>query len=320
MFDPLSDIVRALNLSGAVFLNAEFTAPWAITAHVTEEDCRPFMPIPRQVIAYHVVIEGDILLSMDDGPGYRQHHRAKPGDVIFLPGNAKHVLASSTGQLPLVSDDLILPEGADGLVQVRHHGGGAPARMLCGFMASHAGSTPLFDLLPDVLIISIESLAKRRWVEASAIMAATEFVQGQLSHGRAASGLCELLLTEALCAYIEQTEQPPGWLGGMTHPRVAKALSRIHGALDRPLCVEALAAEVNMSRSAFVNRFTEIMGMGPRRYILMQRMQQALLLLQDQQMTIAEIATRVGYDAPEAFSRAFKRVHGLAPAQWRAAA
>ena len=318
--DPLSDIVRSLHLAGAVFLNAEFSAPWAITAHVTEKDCRPFMPIPHQVIAYHVVVEGDVLLSMDDAAGYAPHHQAKPGDVIFLPGNARHILASSTGQLPKSSDALPLQESDNGLLQIRHGGGGERARILCGFVASNAGSTPLFDLLPEVLVISIQSLVKRRWIEASAIMAANELAQGRVPHSGATASLCELLLTEALRAYVDQKEKPPGWLGGMTHPRIAKALSRIHGSLASPLCVEALAEDAGMSRSVFVQRFTEVMGMGPRRYILAQRMEHAQLLLVDQRMTIAEIASRVGYDAPEAFSRAFKRVHGIAPAQWRVAA
>lgn len=315
--DPLSDIIRSLNLTGAVFLNAEFSAPWAITAHVTEDDCRPFMAAPKQLIAYHVVVDGDVVLSLDDAAGRRQHHRAKPGDLIFLPDNALHTLGSSIGLETASGDDLLLPKGEDGLVQIRHGGGGERTRILCGFMASGSGSTPLLESLPKILIINVESLATRRWIEASAVMAAREFSRGGMAGGVMVSGLCELLLIEALRIHIEQSPKPPGWLGGMAHPRIARALTRIHASLGDPPGIEDLATEVGMARSTFVDRFSMVMGVGPRRYILNQRMETAEMLLRDSQMNLADIASRVGYDASEAFSRAFKRERGLSPAEWR---
>lgn len=316
--DPLLSVVKSFDLSGAVFLNAEFSAPWAITSHVTEEDCRPYMPVPRRVIAFHVIIEGEFILSMDSTPGYRQDHRVKPGDIVFLPQNSLHVLASSLGQIPLSGDDLLLPAGDSGLVQINHQGGGAPAHFMCGFLASNAGSIPMLEALPDVLVISIESLATRKWIEASVMMAARELTQGQFGGGGTMPGLCELLLSEALRSYIEQNPKPPGWLGGMAHPRVSRALARIHSQISDPPSIEALASEAGMSRSAFVDKFTEVMQAGPRRYLLDRRMELAEALLSENYLNVAQIATQVGYDAPEAFSRAFKRERGMSPAEWRA--
>lgn len=315
--DPLTDIVRSLSLIGGVFLDAEFTAPWAITAHVTEEDCRPFMPIPRQVIAYHVMTEGRALVSLDDHDDYREHYCAKSGDVVFLPSNALHVLASETGLSLISGDDLLLPMGEDGPARIRFGGGGARACILCGFIASNAGPSPLLDTLPEILIISIESLATRRWIEASIAMAARELTAGRVAGGAVMSRLSELLLIEALRAYLERTPHPPGWLAGMADPRIARALTSIHADLASPLPVTALAASASMSRSAFVERFTEFLGIGPRRYILDQRIQMARMLLRDTELGMADVAYRVGYDAPEAFSRAFKRETGRSPAEWR---
>ncbi len=317
--DPLTDIVGALDLTGGVFVNAELTEPWAITSHVTEEDCRPFMPIPRQVIAYHVVVEGEAIVSLDDDRSYQPHHHAKAGDVIFLPSNAHHVLASGVGGELVSAGDLLLPEGQDGLVRIEHGGGGAMTRILCGFMASQAGSTPLLETIPELLVINIESLETRRWIEASVAMAAREFSSGRCSSSAIVSDLCRLLLTEALRTYIEAGAAPLGWLAGMAHPRMSRALARIHTDLADVPSVEQLAAEVGMSRSAFVDRFTEVMAVGPRRYIVEQRMKAATALLQETDLTTAEVAYRVGYDAPEAFSRAYKRETGQTPTAWREA-
>jgi AraC-like DNA-binding protein len=81
--------------------------------------------------------------------------------------------------------------------------------------------------------------------------------------------------------------------------------------------VEALAREVGLSRSAFVDRFASLVGMPPIRYLTLWRLQTAKLNLSETQTTIARLAHSVGYESEEAFSRAFKREFGLSPARWR---
>ncbi|MEM1302985.1 MAG: AraC family transcriptional regulator [Pseudomonadota bacterium] len=315
--DPLAQIVSSLALTGAIFLRADFTAPWAITAHVTEDDCRPYMPIPRQVIAYHLVVEGEAFVSLEGADPTKSHYRARAGDVIFLPSNALHVLGNSPCVTPVSGDDLLLPAGPDGLVRIEHGGGGARTEMLCGFIASNSAPTPFFEGLPGLLVINIESLETRQWMEASVALAARELRSGRVSSGTMVTEVCRLLLIEALRSYIERCKMPCGWLGGMAHPRMSRALAQIHANLESPLRIETLASRVGMSRSAFVDRFTDVIGVSPRRYILTYRIETAAALLRDTELTIAEIAHRVGYDAPEAFSRAFKREMGHAPADWR---
>ena len=54
--DPLSDVLRAVRLTGGVFIDARFTAPWCVTANMTAEDCKPFLATPAQLIGSHFVI------------------------------------------------------------------------------------------------------------------------------------------------------------------------------------------------------------------------------------------------------------------------
>ncbi len=315
--DPIIDIIRSIDLTGAVFLNMVLSAPWAMTSKVTEEDCRPFLPIPRQVIAYHVVVQGEASIVVPQESGPEVHHRARAGDILFLPHNRLHVLASTRGLAPLCSDDLILPHSEDGLVQIRHGGEGEQTRILCGFMASNAGSTPLLDALPEILIIPVRSLETRNWIEASAVMAAKQLAMGHIQSVGTVPGLCQLLLAEALRLNLAEAKQHHGWLKAMAHPRMAKVLARIHCALDAPPSVAELAIEAGMSRSALVERFAQVLGVSPRQYILDERMKLAAALLRDGDLTSAQVAIRVGYDAPEAFSRAFKKHFGVPPRQWR---
>ena len=67
--DALSDVLRTTHLSGGVFLQAEFTAPWCMVAHVTSKLCAPFLGPTVQLIPYHYVVEGELWVSVEgSGP------------------------------------------------------------------------------------------------------------------------------------------------------------------------------------------------------------------------------------------------------------
>ncbi|MEM1386219.1 MAG: AraC family transcriptional regulator [Pseudomonadota bacterium] len=315
--DPIVDIVKSIGVTGAVFLHADFSAPWAINAHVDERDCADFMPMPRQLIAYHVVLEGCCFVSVTDTAGRQYRHWAKAGDVLIFPHNTPHFLASEPGLPAVNGTDLVLPTMEDGFEQIRHGGGGDKTRIWCGFMGSNSGASPLLDTLPAMMVIPVDRSDTRNWIRSSVTMAANRLSSDQRRSTTLINGMCELLLAEALRISVASAAEHNGWLNGMAHPRMAKALARIHSALECPPSVAELAREVGMSRSAFVERFTEVLGVGPRQYMLDERMKLAAALLRDGQLTASEIALRVGYDAPEAFSRAFKRQYGLAPRHWR---
>jgi Cupin len=66
--DALLDLLRAMHLTGGVFLDAEFTAPWCVASRVAPEDCRAFLPDPAHVVAYHYVMEGRLLMEVSGQP------------------------------------------------------------------------------------------------------------------------------------------------------------------------------------------------------------------------------------------------------------
>ncbi|MEP3276434.1 MAG: AraC family transcriptional regulator [Stappiaceae bacterium] len=311
--DPLTDIVRSLNLSGGVFLEANLRAPWSIAAKITEEDCRPFMAVPHQIIAYHLVTDGQMVVEIEGGV----QHVAKAGEIVFLPSNPMHILSSETGLPPTLGDELVLPPSGDGLARIKVSGQGDETNLLCGFIASSAGPNPLLNSIPNLLIIAIEQVATQRWLEASIAIAAQELTSGRVSSDAVTAQVSEILLVEALRAYLETEDRPKGWLAAMADPKIAHALSLIHAADDGTQRISDLADEVGMSRTAFVTAFSNILGVSPGRYSLAHRMTKAKMMLRDSGFTIYEVAFRCGYDAPEAFSRAFKRETGHAPADWK---
>ena len=96
-----------------------------------------------------------------------------------------------------------------------------------------------------------------------------------------------------------------------------RALALIHGDIAASWSVDTLAKEVDLSRSAFMDRFAQLIGMPPIRYLTVWRLEIAKRHLRESRMSIPQIAVAVGYESEEGFRRAFKREFEIWPAEWR---
>jgi AraC-like DNA-binding protein len=312
--DPLSDVLRSFRLSGGIFLDAHFTAPWCVVSRLSVEDCGAFLTGPSLLIAYHFVVDGRFLLTVEGEPTIE----VSAGEVVLLPRNDVHILASGARLAPMNAYDLIQPSESGGLAQISHGGGGEATHLVCGFLSSEDLYNPLIAALPRMLKLDVRQGTWRDWVDASVKFAAGELTQGRFASSGITSRLSELLFVEAVRQYLASPgDRDVGWLRGLEDPRVGRALALMHRGIGTSWSAEALASEVSMSRSAFVQRFTTLMGMPPIRYLTLWRLQTAKLHLRETQKTIAQLAYSVGYESEEAFSRAFKREFGLPPARWR---
>lgn len=312
--DPLSDVLRSMRLTGGIFLEAEFTAPWCIVSRVEPEDCAPFGYVPRNLIAYHYVEEGELLLQLDGLPDLR----ARRGEILLLPQNHPHVLASGPGIAVVHSHDLVLPAPDGGLARIVHGGGGARTRIVCGFLGNETPGDTLLSFLPPVLRLDVPEDHTGAWIESTFRFAAVALAGGGDRSAVVLGRLAELLFEEAVHRHVASLpEGERGWLAGLRDPVIGRALALLHGRLDRPWTTDALAAEVGLSRSAFASRFTELIGDPPMRYLGKWRMQLAARRLSDTPDSVARIAFDAGYESEAAFSRAFKRSFGSPPATWR---
>ena len=95
------------------------------------------------------------------------------------------------------------------------------------------------------------------------------------------------------------------------------ALARVHTEPAAKWSVARLAAAASVSRSVLDGRFRNLLGLSPMRYVAQWRMHVARDLLLSSDLAVSQVSRRVGYDAEEAFSRAFKREYGVSPALWR---
>ena len=312
--DALSDVLRVVGLTGAVLLEARFRAPWCVTSSIQAEQCRPFMVPPSHVIAFHYVVEGECSAEADG----EEIYALSAGDILLIPRNTMHKIGSTLDMPAISSADLVQPADGTGVPQIDHGGGGAECRLVCGFLGGDGQLEPLISTLPSMLKMTVRDTPGGEWISQSFHYGARQIANADPGAALIMSKMSELLFVEALRRYLATMPQEhTGFLAGMRDVAIGKALALLHTQLAREWTAEDLANAVHMSRSAFAERFTGLVGQPPMKYLTGWRMQVAAQKLREGRLSIGQIAFDVGYDSEAAFTRAFKREMGVPPATWR---
>lgn len=315
--DALSDILRVARLSGGVFFNAEFSAPWCIAAQMSPELCAPMLGAAGHLVPYHYVVDGGMYVAVPNEPP----RHLSSGEVVLFPRNDFHLMGSDVS-LPPVSAAAVILSAENKLVQtVRHGGGGDAAFMVCGFLGCDSGLTnPIISTLPPTMILKVDETPAADWIRSTFQYAAHEVASGQTGSTAVISKLSELLFVEAVRQHVRSIpDGQTGWLAGLRDPAVSRALALMHANIVHAWSVDELGREVGVSRSGLAERFTRVIGMAPMHYLADWRLQVAALQLRESGDPLVRIAAQVGYESEAAFSRAFKKKFGAAPAGWRRA-
>ena len=312
--DNLSLVLDSLSLSGAVFLQGEFSSPWCISSQVEAGDCEPFMPVPSHIITYHLITEGELEVSVDGNNPIA----TKAGELIILPQNNFHLMGSDLQLNPISASQLVQSVEGPNIAKMSYNGGGDKAKIVCGFLGTNERDNPLICNLPPIIKLDLTDSNFGNWVKGSLDYALNELIAGDASANTALQKLAELLLSESIRCYMhDYSDVMQKWLKGLSDPHIGKALALIHSKISHPWTLEILASEVGLSRTALSDRFTLYIGLSPIRYLNQRRLHIAADYLRDTKKQVGLIAQDVGYQAETAFSRAFKRELGTSPLDYR---
>jgi AraC-like DNA-binding protein len=199
-------------------------------------------------------------------------------------------------------------------------GNGEPCRLACGYLGCDAHPfNPILDALPPLL--HVRARKGERNLNHDLIGAALAECERPRAGGETIlSKLSELMFLEALRQHLDGLpDESRGWLSGLRDRHVGQALRLMHGRPAERWTIDTLAREVGLSRSAFAERFADLMGAPPMQYLANWRLQLATQLLERNGLSIAQAAAEVGYESEAAFNRAFKRQVGVPPGSWRRA-
>ncbi|MEX3980774.1 helix-turn-helix transcriptional regulator [Paraburkholderia sp. EG287A] len=121
-----------------------------------------------------------------------------------------------------------------------------------------------------------------------------------------AGSLANIVLVNILRAHLAASSGPTGWLGALSDPGIGSALKMVHGDMARRWKVDELASKVGMSRTAFIERFKDLVGLPPLEYLIRWRMTIARDALKTGNDHLASIAAAVGYASETTFSSTSK--------------
>jgi AraC-like DNA-binding protein len=312
--DVLSEVLRAVRLTGSVFMHGQFSAPFGVISPARWDGQDPISRL-RHVSVFHLVAEGGCMLETEGGV-----REIRKGDVLLIPFTPQHRFWSGEPSAFGFGPDLMFEGPVRGVSLIRHGGGGPVTRVVCGFMESaELMAAPLFRSLPPLL------------VENTADSPLTDMLAGTVAEilrqvENATPGtpfllgrLMELLFVEVLRRHAERLpDGAAGMLSALRDPLVARAIHALHEEPARKWTIEDLAGTAGASRTVLADRFNQLLGKPPIEYLTGWRIQLAADRLKATREPLARVAEAVGYDSEAAFSRAFKREMGLSPGAWRA--
>ena len=312
--DALSDVLRAVRLTGAFFFDVQACAPWCAETPLGKSVVGAMFPGSDHLISYHLLISGSCWAMLEGEAPIK----LSAGDIIVLPHGDTHVLATQPGMRN--SPELAMyarPKDSELPSKISMgSAGGETAHFVCGFLGCDSRPyNPLLTALPRVIVVKDQaSSALGAYFQA----ALAEQKSSRIGCADLLGRISELMFVDVVRRHLETLPvDRMNWLAGLRDSYVGRALRALHADPARDWTLELLAQEAALSRSAFAERFTQFVAQPPMQYLTNWRMQLATNYLRNGTENIAAVANRVGYDSEAAFSRAFKKSVGAPPSEWR---
>ena len=279
--DALSSLLQNLQPRGHIFFTGEYCGNFSIDTSGAGR------------ANFHVIARGQCWLSMDDRLDPRP---LQAGDLIMLPHDAPHaLLPSAQGAQP--------NDSSEGFVS-----------LICGYFEFDSNrANPVLASLPEVIVLRAEEHPEDGWLDLLLQFMKHETQREAPGMNMVIDRLSDVLFLFILRALINRQDQSADFLRAFADPAIARALGAIHERPGDPWSLEQLAEVAALSRTAFGNRFRELVGITPAAYLAQYRMDQASSWLRQSTMTMDEIAERCGYGSTAAFAKAYKKVTGVAP-------
>ncbi len=317
--DVLSDMLRAVRLSGSMLFLVEACRPWVSWAPHADDFRQVVLPGSQHLVSFHIVTHGNCWAGLLGAAPTR----LETGDVLVVAHEDAYFLADPADATPtyghgeavaffrdMVSGKLpsTICEGGNG---------GGTSNFICGFLGCDARPfNPLLSALPPLVRVPA---AGGGTASSELIAFALRELRSLRSGGLAVRlRLAELLFVEVMRRHIEALPADQlGWLAAARNPLLARCLAALHGAPARAWTLEELAKLSGASRSVLAGQFSHCLGQPPMLYLRHLRMQLACRLLAEDDAKICAVANSVGFASEAAFSRAFKKCVGHSPDHWR---
>jgi AraC family transcriptional regulator, activator of mtrCDE len=292
----LDEILRRINFRTEVFYRGQLCDQWALDTSGTGN------------VNFHMICHGECWLHM---PNNKMPTRLQNGDIIIFPHDASHIIGSSEEapeafKIQQISRQVPLGKTNPGTA------------IICGFIEidQHVRRL-LMGALPPFIIIAPQSGVHNESIRKLVELLFHEAQADGVGAAAIVDRLADALLFYIVRDLVEKNLPIPGLLGALADTQICQAVLAIYENPAEHWTLDKLAAKAFLSRSVFAERFFQACGSPPIEFLTVWRMCFARRWLEQEQASVMEVAERCGYDSVAAFSKAFKRVMGAGPGQFR---
>ncbi len=317
--DVLSRILETLRLRSALSFVAEMRPNDAVQ-----------VPGEERAVRFHVVRHGSCKVEITGEPD----RVLSRGDMILLPQGGEQIIypTNCTEGIDPVPLEALLEAGLvnNGVLKT----GPEPSvvSLLCGIFHFDVDMKhPILSDLPDVIVLREAEIGADPWLGAALRLLSLEVERfgPEVTQGASAilTRTVEIILIQSVRALAAHTvpevaphphgDQKSGFLEALGNRHLSRALSAMHAEPEKEWDLNALAKEAGLSRSAFAAQFADTVGQTPMTYLAAWRVFLSMDMLRNTNLPTEEVAARVGYASPAAFSRRFKAISGSGPGAFR---
>ncbi|MFJ2363791.1 AraC family transcriptional regulator [Pseudomonas sp. NPDC087697] len=293
----LNSWLKAIHADGLVLVRTRVADPWG------------FAVLPREAVVFHFVAEGRAFVRQPE----TETIELQAGELVLFPrGSAHEVVHSRRGKAMPLETFLAMRNG----VVDRDP---KATTMICGqFDMDLHLALPALRALPQAVSLRAGMEPGCSPLSDTLRMLRNEVETPNFGNQIVVRNLLSSLFVYFMRDWAEATSPAAnGWFAALRSPHMTRVLARIHEAPERAWTLEELAEEAGLSRAAFVRNFSSSVGESPHGYLMRWRMGIAARLLEQTDLRVRDIASRVGYQSEFSFSRAFKSTRGISPIQYR---
>lgn len=294
----LDEYLRTISFRSEVYYRGQVCDDWFLDTSGTGH------------INVHVVCHGDCWFRL---PGLSEPQRLYEGDVVILPHDASHLLTSAPDS-PIQYGKISMPH------QVPHNREALGTALFCGYLVvDKSVYRNVFVMMPDYLIIRSHQDAESTQLRTLIDLLFSETQADRLGTTAILDRLADAMMFYVIRHAMAQSTPSVGLLVALADKQIQSALIVMCNEPAQPWTVDSLAEKACMSRSSFAERFNILVGKSPMEFLIEWRMQLARRWLVQDHFKVAEVAVRCGYQSEAAFSKAFKRIVGVGPGEFRRA-
>jgi len=328
--DALSDLLKSIQLSAKIYVCRAVAGSWNMQIHYRPEGI------------FHTVIQGQCYLRESNS---NNAVLMQAGDSVALPTGGAHWISDSPGSQSLGAENVVKVTGDDGLLLLKTGGitvsaldsgpwgnapqmeapadGGSPgddqATILLSGTLSYDSSIdhPFLESLPCFIQGSSRSSGDLRKHEALTSLMIDESSGSYPGKRLIVDHIAEVFFIQLLREHMRKVKHSNGFMAALSDPHIGVALNLIHRETDQKWTVETLSEASAMGRTAFTQKFVDMVGETPKFYLTNTRLMKAKAKLQNTNDSMFSIAESAGYASEAAFGKAIKKHFNTTPGKLR---